>query len=262
MTGEPFDTARALRWLRQLKKNNDRAWFAAHRETYDAYVKPEWEDLVAALLVSAVRFDERFAYVDPRRCLFRLARDIRFRADKTPFKTGVQAWLSPFGKSGAYAGFYMRISPGDSIFSAGIYTPEKPVLEALRRRMAADPRPFDRILRAKALVPYLPLRTDGLVRMPRGFPKEHPRGELIRARNYLVRRAYSDAEITRRGAFAVFRAAIRDCAPLVRYIDGVAATALGPAQDRLSSAAMREPSEGWDENSTSDHFGPSSSARF
>ncbi len=254
MKGEPFDTARALRWLRQLKKNNDRTWFAAHRATYDDDIKPEWEDLVAGLLASAVRFDARFAYVDPRRCLFRLARDIRFSNDKTPFKTGVSAWLSPFGKSGANAGFYVRIAPGDCIFSAGIYTPEKPVLEALRRRMAADPRPFDRILGAKRLAPYLPLRTDALARMPRGFPKEHPRGELIRARNYLVRRTYTDAEITRTGAFAAFRDAIRDCAAFVAYVDGAAATD--------SSAAMREPSEGWEENSSSDHFGPSSSARF
>ena len=250
---EPFDAARALRWLRQLKKNNDRTWFAAHRELYDEHIKPEWEDLVTALLVSGVRFDERLAYVDPRRCLFRLARDIRFSNDKTPFKTHVSAWLSPFGKSGANPGFYVSIEPGESHFSAGIYTPEKPVLDALRRRLAADARPFDRIVRGKALAAYLPLRTDALVRMPRGFPKEHPRGELLRARNFLVGRSYSDAEIARNGAYATFSAAIRDCAPFVRYLDEVAAT---------SSAAMREPSDGWDENSTSDHFGPSSSARF
>lgn len=252
MKSDPIDAARALRWLRQLKKNNDRAWFAAHRATYDEHVKPEWEDLVAGLLAFAVRFDQRLAYVDPRRCLFRLARDTRFSNDKTPYKSHVSAWLSPLGKSGANAGFYVSLSPGDSHFSAGIYTPEKPVLEALRRGMAADPRPFDRILRAKVMAPYLPLRTDGLARMPRGFPKEHPRGELIRARNYLVRREWSDAEIARKGAFATFRDAIRDCAPFVRYIDDVA----------RSSAAMREPSDGWDENSSSDHFGPSSSARF
>jgi uncharacterized protein (TIGR02453 family) len=251
--GEPFDAARALRWLRQLKKNNDRVWFAEHRETYDDHVRPEWEDLVTALLVSAVRFDERFAYVDPRRCLFRLARDIRFSNDKTPFKTHVSAWLSPFGKSGANAGYYVSVAPGETRFGAGIYTPEKPVLEALRRRMAADYRSFDRLLRAKAMKPYVPLRTDGLLRMPRGFPKDHPRGELIRARNYLVGRTYGDAEITREGAFSVFRAAIRDCAPFVRYLDDAAAA---------SSAAMREPSDGWEENSTSDHTGPSSSARF
>ena len=253
MTGEPFDTAYALRWLRQLKKNNDRVWYAANSASYNERIKPEWQDLIAALLISAIPVDERFAYVDPRACLFRLARDIRFSRDKTPFKSSVTAWLSPLGKSGANAGFYVRIAPGNCTFSAGIYTPENPVLEALRRRMAGDPRAFDAILRSKKLVPYLPLSTDALTRMPRGFPKDHPRGDLIRARNYLVRRTFPDAEIARAGAFATFRAAIRDCAPFVRYLSETAAA---------SNAAMREPSDGWDENSSSDHFGPSSSARF
>jgi uncharacterized protein (TIGR02453 family) len=248
MTAEPFDAARALRWLRKLKRNNDRAWYAANSAEYTATIKPAWEDLVAALLVSAVPIDERFAYVDPRACLFRLARDIRFSTDKTPFKTSVSAWLSPLGKSGANAGFYVRVGPGTTIFSAGIYTPEKPVLDALRRRIAHDARPFARILAAKKLQPYLPLETDPLTRMPRGFPKDHPRGAWIRARNFLVRRSFGDAEIARAGAFATFRAAIRDCAPFVRYIDDAAVAA--------SSAAMRDPSEGWDENSSSDHFGP------
>ncbi len=219
---EPFDAARALRWLRALKKNNDRTWFAAHRDTYDEHIRPEWEDLVTALLVSAVRFDERFAFVDPRKCLFRLARDIRFSNDKTPFKTHVSAWLSPLGKSGANAGYYVHVEPGGIRFAAGIYTPEKPVLEALRRNMAADARPFDRILKAKSLAPYLPLRTDALIRMPRGFPKDHPRSELIRARNYIVRRTFTDDEIAKNGTYASFAAAIRDSAPFVAYLDAVA----------------------------------------
>ncbi len=255
MKSQPFDTARALRWLRQLKKNNDRAWFAAHREVYDEHVRPEWEDLVTALLVSVVRFDERFAYVDPRKCLFRLARDTRFSSDKTPYKSRVSAWLSPFGKSGANAGYYVSVEPGgESHFGAGIYVPEKPALEALRRRLAADARPFDRIVRAKGVARFLPLRLNELKRVPAGFPKDHPRGELLRARHYLVGTEYTDAEIARTGAFALFAAAIRDCAPFVRYIDQVVAP--------VSSAAMREPSDGWDENSSSDHSGPSSSARF
>ena len=253
---DPFDTARALRWLRKLKKNNDRVWYAANRDDYDTAIKPAWEDLVAGLLVSAIPFDRRFAYVEPRACIFRLARDIRFSNDKTPFKTSVTAWLSPFGKHGSNPGFYIRIAPGDCIFSAGIYVPEKPVLDALRRKVERDGRPFARILGAKRLAPYLPLRTDPLTRMPRGFPKEHPRGEWIRARNYLVRRSFSDAEIARNGAFATFRAAIRDCAPFVGYLAEVVSAVLRQAQDRPSSAVMRDPSDGWDENNSSDHFGP------
>jgi len=156
-------------------------------------------------------------------------------ASPTPFKTHVSAWLSPLGKSGANAGYYVHVESGGIRFAAGIYTPEKDVLDALRRNMASDPRPFDRILKSKALAPYLPLRTDGLVRMPRGFPKEHPRGELIRARNYIVRRVFSDAEIAKKGAYASFAAAIRDCAPFVAYLDAVVAP--------FSNAVLNEDSE-------------------
>jgi uncharacterized protein (TIGR02453 family) len=221
MTGEPFDTAEALRWLRALAKNNDRTWFATHRAVYDERIKAEWHDLVAGLLIAVAASDERFAYVDPSACVFRLARDIRFSNDKTPFKTALSAWLSPHGKSGTNAGFYIHIAPGSCRFGAGIYTPEKPALEALRRRLAADARPFERIVRAKKMLPYLPIDTDPLIRMPRGFSPEHPRGDLIRARRLLVRREYADAEIARAGAFATFRSAIRDCTPFVRYIDAV-----------------------------------------
>jgi uncharacterized protein (TIGR02453 family) len=218
VSAEPFDASQALRWLKQLERNNDRAWFAAHRSVYDEHLKPEWEDLVAALLVSLVPLDERFAYVDPRACIFRLARDIRFSNDKTPYKTRLAAWLSPLGKSGANAGYYMSVTPAGAHFSAGIYTPEKPVLEALRRTFAADARSFERILRAKRLAPYLPLETNPLQRTPRGFPKDHPNGELVRARNYLVSRDYTPPVLTATGAYTLFSRAIRDTAPFVHAL--------------------------------------------
>ena len=107
------------------------------------------------------------------------------------------------------------------MFAAGIYTPEKEAQLALRRHFADDARPFERVLRAKRLAPYLPLATDPLRVMPRGFPKDHPHPELIRARRYMVRREIGDAELSARGAFAAFQAMMRDCAPFVDYLDRV-----------------------------------------
>ncbi len=224
-----------MRFLRALKKNNDRAWFADHRAPYDDHIKPEWQDLVAGLLAAAVPLDERFAYVDPKACLFRLHRDTRFSGDKTPYKTHVSAFLSPFGKSGANAGYYVSLEPGESMFAAGIYTPTNEALDALRRHFAtADVRPFEAIFRSKKIAPYLPLHTDSLSRSPRGFPKEHRHVALIRARRYMIRREYTDTEIGKAGAFATFRAAMRDCAPLVTYLDAIVRSADG---DQGSSVA-------------------------
>ena len=92
----------------------------------------------------------------------------------------------------------------------------------------AEARAFDRILKAKVMVPYLPLDTEPLRITPRGFPKVHPRLPLIRARNYLVRRDVSDAELRARGAFAVFRDTIRATAPFVRWLDARMQTAPRP----------------------------------
>ena len=223
---ETIDVGRALRFLRQLEKHNERPWFAEHRAVWDEHVKPEWEDTVAVLLATATTFDQRFAFVDPRSCLFRLARDTRFSNDKTPYKTWVSAWLSPFGKHGSNPGFYVQICPGRCIVAAGIWDPSKEALHALRRHFADDDvRAFDRILAAKRFAPYLPLETDALRVAPRGFPKEHPRRDLVRARRYIVRRVYPDAQFAKAGALATYRAAMRDLAPFVAYIERIVSTA-------------------------------------
>ena len=173
------------------------------------------------LLLAAVEHDDRLRHVDPRACLFRLANDTRFH-EREPYKPWLSAWLSPGGKSGAFAGYYVHVEPGASSFSAGIYVPEKPALHALRSAFAEDgahARGFDRLLNAKALRPYLPLETEPLRVSPRGFPKQHPRLPLVRARNYMLRRDVADAELRERGPFAVFREAIAATAPVVRWLD-------------------------------------------
>jgi uncharacterized protein (TIGR02453 family) len=218
---DPLDLAITFRFLRALARNNDRAWFHAHREPWDEHVRHGWEDLVTMLLLAGSGADDRLAHADPRACVFRLANDNRFH-QRAPYKTHLAAWISPGGKDGAFPGYYFHLAPGASHVSAGVYVPTKPALHALRSAFAqdgAEARRFDRILASKALRPYLPLDTEPLRVTPRGFDRHHPRAELIRARNYLVRRDVSDAELRARGAFAVFRDTVRATAPFVRWLD-------------------------------------------
>lgn len=215
----PLDVRAAFRFLRALSKNNHRAWFNEHRDEYAA-LKGQFEDFVAGLLIAATRFDARFARVEPRRCIFRIFRDIRFAKDKTPYKTRLSAFLSPLGWRGSTPGFYVALEPGgESMMAAGIYVPEKPVLADLRQRFAAGDPAFDRLMRSKRFAAYLPLDTDPLARLPRGFDRDHPRAELIRARRYMVRRPFGDAELTAGNAFGLFAAALRDTAPFVAWLD-------------------------------------------
>lgn len=225
-----LDLEVAFRFLRGIAKNNDRTWFHAHRAPWDEHVRHGFEDFVTMLLLAGAEADDRLRYVDPRACLFRLANDTRFRSEKAPYKTWLAAWLSPGGKSGAFPGYYVHLEPGKTEFSAGIYVPEKPALHALRSVFAedgAEARAFDRLLEAKPMRAYLPVETDAMRVTPRGFAKSHRRIAMIRARNYLVRRDIPDAELRAKGAFAVFRDAIRATAPFVRWIDAHARAA-GP----------------------------------
>lgn len=229
---DPLDLAVTFRFLRALARNNDRAWFHAHREPWDEHVRHGWEDLVTMLLLAGSGADDRLAHADPRACVFRLANDNRFH-QRAPYKTHLAAWISPGGKDGAFPGYYFHLAPGASHVSAGVYVPTKPALHALRSAFAqdgAEARRFDRILGSKALRPYLPLDTEPLRVTPRGFDRHHPRAELIRARNYLVRRDVSDAELRARGAFAVFRDTVRATAPFVRWLDECMLAAAQPAE--------------------------------
>jgi uncharacterized protein (TIGR02453 family) len=219
---DPLDLKIAFRFLRGLKKNNDRTWFHANRAAWDEHVRHAWEDLVTMLLLAGSQVDDRLRHVDPRACIFRIANDTRFHKQRDPYKPWLSAWMSPGGKDGAYPGYYVHLAPGASHVSAGVWVPDKPSLHALRSSFAddgADARAFDLILASRALKPYLPLETHAMRVTPRGFSKSHPRLPLIRARNYMVERTATDAALQRRGAFAVFRDFMRDTVPFVRWLD-------------------------------------------
>ena len=145
---DPLDLRITFRFLRGLARNNDRTWFHANRTAWDGHVRHAFEDLVTMLMLAGARTDERLEHVDPRACLFRLANDTRFHTSKAPYKAWLSAWMSPGGKNGAFAGYYVHLAPGDAHFSAGIYVPTKPAIHALRSAFAEDgveARAFDRV---------------------------------------------------------------------------------------------------------------------
>jgi uncharacterized protein (TIGR02453 family) len=234
----PLDVRTALRFLRGLRDNNDRSWFAANRGVYDETIKPQWEAFVAGLLIRGGSFDERLLHVDPRRCIFRMYRDTRFSNDKSPYKPHLSAFLSPRGWRGTTPGFYVQVRPaGESLFAAGIYVPEKPVLLAIRERLADGDADFTRILTSKRLAPYLPVDTDPLKVMPRGYDRDHPRAAWIRARRFMVRKTFSDKAAESDDLFALMRTAMRDAAPFVAWLDQFVSAARAQEPDEEFSSS-------------------------
>jgi uncharacterized protein (TIGR02453 family) len=159
----------ALRFLRDLKKNNERAWFQARKELYErellAPLKALTLDAAGAMRKAKIPID-----ADPSRVGFRIYRDVRFSLDKSPYKTNLGTYLPYRGIRGAPGGLYIHIEPKASFVVVGFYCLDKEPLQRWRAAMAAAPERFAAVVRAlEKNGVEIATAGDTLKRMPRGF---------------------------------------------------------------------------------------------
>ena len=210
----------ALRFFRQLKRNNNREWFRAHKETYDTKVKLPMIGLVQSLDGELGRFAPEIA-VDPARNIYRIYRDVRFSADKSPYKIWIAASFNPRGiPRQAAAGLYFHISPEEVLIAGGVYMPGPKELLAIRNHIANHYEELRKILRERDFKRLFGgLEGEQLTRAPKGFPPDHAAVDLLRYKQFL-------AYVTRPPALAetpkllptiveIFRAVM----PLVRFLN-------------------------------------------
>src|SRR5262249_47257982 len=136
----------AFQFLRDLARNNEKAWFEANRDIYEQEVREPMRQLVETL-DTKLRVIAPEVGGDARRSLFRVHRDVRFSRDKSPYKTNAGAWLyhrdagRKVGRDGegGGAGFYFHIAPTTCFMAGGIWMPAQPVLLRIREAIAAQP---------------------------------------------------------------------------------------------------------------------------
>ena len=174
---------RGLTFLRRLVTNNNRDWFHERREIYLEDVRAPTIAFVESMNVRLARWAP--AYVaEPRHAVPRIARDVRFTEDKTPYKTAIAAL---FGHSGMRlfdsCGFSVRVSALGVRVGGGVFQPSTESLLAIRTALLERHGEFRRILKRKALVRWMgALEGRRLVHVPSGFPADHPAADLLRLR--------------------------------------------------------------------------------
>ena len=204
MTGPGFQgfPPEAIQFLADLAANNDRAWFEPRKRDYERLLKAPMEAFCLAL---ADGFAARGLPLeaDPKRSSFRIYRDVRFSRDKSPYKTHLGAsfpWTAGPGGPGRVpgAGGYFHFEPGEMYLGGGMWMPEKPRLEALRRTILEPPD----VVRAAIEAPGFVAEFGGahpheaLKRIPPGYPAEHPLADLFRWKDLVFGRRLSDAEVS------------------------------------------------------------------
>lgn len=194
----------ALRFLRQLARNNRREWFESRRAVYESEVRQPLAALVEEMDVRLATIAPELIGT-PKRSIFRIHRDVRFSADKSPYKTNAacQFYHQDAGRGagqdaeGAGAGLYFQLADRDCFVAGGLWMPARPALDKIREAIANDPEGFEAVV----CLPSFRRRFGGLdseamlKRMPRGYDEGHPAARWLRYRSFTVTRPLTAAEL-------------------------------------------------------------------
>lgn len=175
----------ALKFLRGLKRNNDRDWFNARKDVYERELKEPMLALIGEVNDAMVEFAPE--HVRPaQKIMMRIYRDIRFSKDKRPYKHHVSAWWVRDGlQKTSGAGFYLQVSATEVLVAAGAYMPEREQLLAIRRHLALHHEEFRALMKGRKLRSLMQ-EGDGLklTRPPKGFAVDDPAVDLLMCRQW------------------------------------------------------------------------------
>lgn len=178
-------------FLKALAVNNNRDWFNAHKDVYLEFRK-SWETDISRLIGLMSEWDDSLRGLRVVDCAYRIYRDIRFSADKSPYKTYFSAVLGKKGRKCIQAGCYLHMEPGNSALHAGIWWPESDILSRLRSEVDANIEEFKSILENPEFSSRFRFYGDKLKVVPRGYSKDNPNAEYIKMKEYLCVKEVTD----------------------------------------------------------------------
>ena len=207
-------------FLNDLKKNNDRDWFNAHKNDFrkiETNIKAVYNNLLALLKTH----DD----IDKLN-MFRIYRDIRFSHDKTPYKTHFGGSFHR-KKPQLRGGYYLHIAPGDSFIATGFWEPDREDLFRIRKEFEMDATEIRKILADKSFNSvWGDFVGDEVKTAPKGFSKEDPNIDLIRKKQYIFIKKYTDEEVVSDNFINEVNAAFKGIRPYFDYMSEVLTTNL------------------------------------
>lgn len=216
-------TQNTLEFYRELRRNNHKEWFDRNRKWYEE-VKKDTLRFTGELLAWIQAFDPSLGHQQPKDCLFRINRDIRFSADKTPYKTHLGIFMTPGGRKFDFAGYYVHIDEeGGSFAGGGCYLPQADALKKIRREIAGFYEDLEEILKRKAFRETFGEldQEEGVVlkRPPKGFDADHPAIEYLKFKSFTATRALEPQLLTDPKGIDVVIKIMKDLKPLNDFMN-------------------------------------------
>jgi len=209
-----YFTPESFAFLRELRENNNRDWFAENKQRYEREVRDPALRFISDFGPHLSHIAPRLV-ADPRRSMFRIYRDTRFSRDKSPYKThvGIHFFHEKAKAAASVPGFYLHISPGESFAAAGIWHPDPRSLGKVREAIAAKSPAWLRIKKSK-----LPIEGGTLKRPPRGFAADHPLIDDLKRTDFVTSTRLDDEELCDAKFLNRFGSACKKMTPLVEFV--------------------------------------------
>lgn len=211
----------SLQYLKDLQKNNNRDWFAEHKDRFK-----EAQDNAKAVFTEIRAGLEAHDEIDKFK-LFRIYRDVRFSKDKTPYQPHFAGSFSRLGDH-LRGGYYLRIRPGESFLAGGFWQPEKDDILRIRKEIEMDASELRDIMNANDFKTHFQGKLEGeeLKSAPRGFDKNHPDIDLLRKKGFIAVRNFTDAEVLHENFISELDNSYKALRPFFDYMSSVLTTNL------------------------------------
>lgn len=184
-----------LQFLKDLDVNNQRDWFDANRNRYEK-TKKDFLDLTGWLIDEIRKFDPEVPVLQPKDCMFRIFRDVRFSNDKSPYKSNYGSYIARGGRKSGFAGYYLHLSPGEYFLSGGVYMPSPEHLAAIRQEIYYHTDEYLQLIEEESFKKCFDQHYfDPLKTAPKGFPKDWEHIELIKNRSYGFGKSLTEEEV-------------------------------------------------------------------
>lgn len=207
-------------FLRDLRENNNREWFAASKSRY-VEVKKIVDDVAETMIAAVAAVDADAARLTPADCTYRIYRDTRFSADKTPYKTHIGVFVNPpTGKKGITCGYYLHIEPDNTLFAAGTIGHPSDVLKAIRQSVYDEIEEYRSIVEDPEFRRLFPVVGDSpLKTTPKGFPKDWEHIEYLKPRNFIAEGPIEETLICRGDLVQILDPYIRQAFRFNRFMN-------------------------------------------
>ena len=188
-----MNTDKILGFLREISANNNRPWFAQHKEEYLA-AKEDFEAGITMAIPKLAAFDPSVAHIKVKDAVYRFYRDTRFSPDKSPYKRHLGAYIAAHGKKALHGGYYIHLQPGECMLAGGCYYLPTNILTACRNEIMSNEEEWLSRVRNPDFIRLFGEPGDGvagrgfglalLKSCPSGFPRDYEHIRYLRMKDY------------------------------------------------------------------------------